>query len=254
MNITILPAYKDNYIYILHCDQTHETAVIDPGEAGPVLDFLNETGWSLTQIWLTHHHWDHINGAEDLKDLYPEAKMIGAAADAHRLPDLDIALSEGDEFDFAGTRVQILETPGHTLGHIAYYVPAAEALFCGDTVFSLSCGRLFEGSAADMWSSLQKIRALPPETKIYCGHEYTAMNCKFAKHIQPDNPALEAYIAKVKKLRANKQPTMPMDVATESACNPFFQCDSPAIAETVGLKDTEPSKILAELRHLKDNF
>ena len=173
LEIVTVPCLKDNYAFLLHSDETGETAVIDVPEAGPILGALSDRDWQLSEIWITHHHWDHIDGVGELKEA-TGAKVLGAEVDAHRLPPLNHAVKDGETYRFAGSDVQIMDVSGHAVGHIAYHVPDAKAVFTADSLMALGCGRLFEGTAEQMWASLSKLAALPPETLICSGHEYTA--------------------------------------------------------------------------------
>jgi hydroxyacylglutathione hydrolase len=212
-------------------------AIVDPGEAAPIIAAIEAAGGRLDAIWLTHHHGDHIAGADEVRARFG-AKMVGAKADAHRLPKLDLAVVEGDTVALGAATARVLDTPGHTRGHIAYVLDGA--LLSGDTMFSLGCGRLLEGTAADMFASLKKFAALPPETLVYCGHEYTESNARFALHATPDNAALQEYAAIVRRKRAAGEATVPSRLADELAANPFLR--APDVAT------------LADLRARKDKF
>ncbi len=219
MKILQVQALKDNYIYILHGGG--QTAVIDPSLAAPVQDILIKEGWQLDYILNTHHHWDHTDGNIELKTA-TGAKIIGYKGDEKRIPGIDIKLEDGDVFPLCGTDAKVMFIPGHTLGHIAYYLKGVNSLFCGDTLFSLGCGRLFEGTPEQMFTSLQKIKSLPANTKIYCAHEYTESNGKFALTIFPDNQELKVKMDEVKYLRKQGKPTIPSILADEIKTNPFL--------------------------------
>lgn len=253
LDIVLVPALSDNYVYLLHDAASGATAVVDPGEAAPVEAALAERGWTLTHILNTHHHADHIDGNEALKAKYG-ATLVGPKAEADRIPDMDVTVAEGDTYDFAGHTAQVYETPGHTTGHISFYFADSDALFPGDTLFSLGCGRMFEGTPAQFWDSLRKLRALPDSTYIYCGHEYTASNAKFALSIDGDNDALKARATEIEELRAEGRPTIPSLLGQEKAINPFLRADDPKIAAAVGKSGADPVEVFAAVRKGKDTF
>ncbi len=244
----------DNYGALVHDSTTGATACVDVPEAGPTFAALAERGWNLTDILITHHHADHIQGVPDLRAKYPNAKVWGPAKDTSRIPFLDNLVKEGDLARVGSLRAKVIETPGHTLGHIAYHFEEEETAFCGDTLFSLGCGRVFETPHAVMWSSLVKLAALPGETLIYCGHEYTQTNGRFAITIEPDNPILKGRVEEVAKLRGERRPTLPTTLADELAANPFLRVEEPAIQAAVGMVGAEPAAVFAELRARKDRF
>lgn len=221
--ISLIPILHDNYCYAL--TDSSQVAVIDPGEAAPVIQWLGHR--DLDTIILTHHHGDHVGGVVALKEKYG-AKVIGPNADLHRLPFIDIAVGEGDGFILGPHEIRVIATPGHTSGHVCYYLPADHALFCGDTLFSMGCGRLFEGTAAQMWESLQKLAALPDETLVYCGHEYTLANGRFALSVEPDNVDLQERISAVRILREAGKPTLPVRLGLEKKTNPFLRAGNAA--------------------------
>jgi hydroxyacylglutathione hydrolase len=235
--VQAVPYLSDNYAWLLRDAASGAVGLVDPGEAAPVIAAIEAAGGRLDAIWLTHHHGDHIAGADEVRARFG-AKMVGAKADAHRLPKLDQAVVEGDTVALGAATARVLDTPGHTRGHIAFVFEGA--LLCGDTMFSLGCGRLLEGTAADMFASLKKFAALPPDTLVYCGHEYTESNARFALHATPDNAALQAYAAGVRRKRAAGEATVPSRLADELAANPFLR--APDVAT------------LADLRARKDKF
>ncbi len=234
-----IPLLSDNYAWLLRCTQTGAVAVVDPAEEAPVAAAIEAAGGKLDLILLTHHHGDHIAAVEPIRARYG-APVVGARADAYRLPKLDREVAEGDSVTVGDCAGQVLETPGHTLGHISLYFADGHVLVCADTLFSLGCGRLLEGTAADMFASLRKFAVLPPDTLVCCGHEYTESNARYAVHADPGNAALADYAAHVKVLRAVHQPTVPSRLADELDCNPFLR--APDVAT------------LAALRRGKDSF
>jgi hydroxyacylglutathione hydrolase len=254
LEIIQLPALTDNYIYLLHEPISGETAVVDPADAGPVFVALQEKGWPLSYVLNTHHHADHVDGNLQLKR-QTGCKIVGAKADRQRIPGIDIEVGHGDKIRLGDETLQIIATPGHTLGHIAYYCAESEALFCGDTLFSMGCGRLFEGSAEQMWQSLQLFKALPPSTKVYCAHEYTQANGRFALTLEADNPALQQRIDEVDRLRSQNLSTLPSSIGLELATNPFFRENSASIRQAVAANDAESAaEVFARVRRSKDQF
>lgn len=252
--IDVVPVLSDNYVWLLHEPATGATAAVDPAVAEPVLDAVAARGWRLTHILNTHHHHDHTGGNLELKRA-TGAQVIGARADAGRIPGIDVEVAEGDTFLLGDAASMVFEVPGHTVGHIAFWFAESQALFCGDTLFSLGCGRMFEGTPAQFWASLAKLRDLPPDTGIYCAHEYTAANGRFARLMERDNPALLAKIDKAARLVAVGKTSLPSTISEERAANPFLRADVPAIARAVGLEPgTDPIRVFAELRRRKDVF
>jgi hydroxyacylglutathione hydrolase len=239
LELTAIPCLSDNYAWLLRDAGTGTVAVVDPGEAEPVEQALAARGLGLDLILITHHHGDHVGGVAALKAAHGAA-VLGPAADAHRLPVLDRALKEGDRIAVGGATAVVIDTPGHTRGHIAFHFPAEELLLCGDTLFSLGCGRLLEGTPAEMFTSLRKFAALPPETRIACGHEYTLSNARFALSVDPGNAALKARAAQAEADRAAGEPTLPALLGDELAANPFLRAADVAT--------------LAKLRAAKDDF
>lgn len=253
LEIITLPVLTDNYIHIIHDPASLETAVVDPALALPVLDVLNEKGWRLTCIFNTHHHWDHVNGNLELKE-QTGCEVIAACADRDRIPGIDRCVNEGDIVTVGEHRAQIISTPGHTSGHIVYHFADDRLLFCGDTLFVMGCGRLFEGTAEQMWRSLQKLKSLPGATRIYCTHEYTQTNGRFAMTVEPENQALQKRMTVVDQLRRNNQPTVPSTLGQELETNPFLREDSLALQKNLGMVNRKPTEIFAETRRLKDQF
>ncbi|MEM7521206.1 MAG: hydroxyacylglutathione hydrolase [Pseudomonadota bacterium] len=252
-DLITIPCLSDNYAYLLRDHASGEVALIDAPEAGPILAELAKQGWRLSQIWITHHHYDHVDGLADVLAAHP-AQVVGAKADAHRLPDLDIAVSEGDSVTLGALEAEILDVSGHTIGHIAFYVPGAAACFTADSLMALGCGRLFEGTPAQMWESMQKLSELPPETVICSGHEYTASNAKFALTVDPENAALISRSAQITEARAAGRPTVPTKLSTELATNPFMRPADPGIRAHLGMPTAPDAEVFAEIRMRKDNF
>lgn len=244
---------SDNYGVLVHDPESGATASIDAPEADAVRAALKEKGWTLSHILVTHHHWDHTQGIAELRE-ETGAKVVGPAGEGDNLKDLDQEVREGDTYDFAGHTAKIFETPGHTLGHIVWWFEDDRLLFAGDTIFAMGCGRVLEGDAPQMWASLEKLRDLPADTRIYCGHEYTVANAKFALSVEPGNEALRTRAAAVEKLRADNKPTLPTSMALEMETNPFLRPDSPEIQKTVGLVGAPLAEVFTEVRKRKDNF
>jgi hydroxyacylglutathione hydrolase len=253
LQIEQIQALSDNYVYLVHEPQAGITAVVDPAVAAPVLDRLGAHGWKLDWILCTHHHADHTGGNLELKKA-TGCQIAGPKADAARIPGMDLGLAEGDRFRLGDADVEVFETPGHTSGHISYWCANARALFCADTLFSLGCGRLFEGTPEQMWRSLSKFSPLPDEALVYCGHEYTQANARFALSVDPDNPALQARAAEVDRLRAVGQPTVPSTLGAERAANPFLRPGDRAIRRRLGMEEADDVAVFAELRKRKDHF
>ncbi|MCP5180818.1 MAG: hydroxyacylglutathione hydrolase [Pseudomonadales bacterium] len=244
---------SDNYGYLLHDPVSGQTAAVDSPDAEAINGALQAKGWTLTHIFNTHHHFDHAGGNEALKARWG-CEIVGAANDAARIPGIDRQVGDGDNFLFGGVTVQVLEVPGHTSGHIAYYLPSEGIAFVGDTLFVLGCGRLFEGTPAQMWHSIGKLMALPDSTVLYCAHEYTQSNARFALSVEPDNAALVARSAEIDALRDKGQPTVPTTVAREKATNPFVRATSLALQRTLGMEGAAAVDVFAETRRRKDNF
>lgn len=239
LNIIQIPVLSDNYIYLLQDQATGKVAVVDPALAEPVQKALAARGWQLSMILNTHHHGDHVGGNKILVQ-DTGCQVLGPKGEAESIPQIGVQLDDGDSVSLGASRAQVLAVPGHTRGHIAYWFKDDHALFCGDTVFSLGCGRLFEGTAEQMWQSLLKIMALPAQTRIYCAHEYTESNLRFALTVEPDNPALQAYAVEIRDKRSRLEPTIPSTLALELSANPFLRAGGAAR--------------FAELRAAKDQF
>lgn len=251
--LVTIACLSDNYAFLLREKASGAVALIDVPEAAPIKAELAARGWTLDQIWLTHHHYDHIDGLPDLLPAYP-AQVYGGAEDAHRLPDLDVALREGDRFSLGNTEVEVIDVSGHTNGHIAFYVPQAKAAFTADSLMALGCGRLFEGTPAQMYGSLRKMDAWPDDTMICSGHEYTASNARFALTVDPDNAALRQRSSDIDAARTAGRFTVPSLMALERATNPFLRSADPALREGLGLSDASDAEVFAEVRARKDRF
>lgn len=224
-DIHMFPCLMDNYGFLIHSPETGETAAIDTPEASKIIAACEDKGWTLTHIWNTHHHFDHVGGNLELAKAY-DIEILGPGHDTKRIPGLTKGVSGGETFRFGGHDVQVIDTPGHTTSHIVYYVPGANAAFVGDTLFVLGCGRLFEGTPAQMYDSMAKLAALPDETKVYCAHEYTLSNAAFAVTAEPDNQDLLAYTTEAKALREKGLPTVPSTIGREKRTNPFMRARS----------------------------
>jgi hydroxyacylglutathione hydrolase len=239
VEIVRVPALSDNYIWLMHDPTSGETVVVDPAEAAPVLAAAEARGWRITQVWNTHWHPDHTGGNAEVKAA-TGCTISGPAAEAERIPTLDRLVREGDRVGIGAIEAQVLETPAHTAGHVSYYLPSEQLAFVGDTLFAMGCGRLFEGDAAQMHGNLQRLAQLPPETRIYCAHEYTLSNARFAITVDPDNRALVERVAQVEAQRARGEPTVPTTIGLESATNPFMRASS--------------AQAFSDLRRAKDQF
>ncbi len=253
LDVRVLPVLSDNYVYLARDPETGECAVIDPAVAGPVLQAVDDLGWRLTQILCTHHHMDHIGGNLEVKQA-TGCRVVGARSDSGRIPGVDEMVDEGDTVAIGNREAKVFETPGHTSGHIAFWFADSNALFCGDTLFSLGCGRLFEGTPEQMWTSLRKLRELPDDTKVYCGHEYTNSNADFALSVDSGNAALKRRADEVVSLREAGRPTIPATLGEEKATNPFLRADDAGLGDAMGLDGQDPVAVFAEIRRRKDNF
>ena len=251
LELVTVPCRQDNYAFLLHDPQDGRTLLVDAPETAPIRAALEARGWRLTDLLITHHHGDHVEGVADLR---AGARVIGAAADAHRLPPMDLEVAEGDTFTTCGAEARVLDVSGHTQGHIAAYVPAAAAVFTADSLMALGCGRLFEGTAAQMWQSLLKLRALSDETRVCSGHEYTETNYRFALTVDPDNPALLARGEAIAAARAEGRPTVPSTLAEEKATNPFLRADQPDLKAALGMPEASAVDVFTEVRARRDRF
>ena len=253
MQIIPIPCLTDNYAYIISDKNSKTVGVVDPSEARPIISFLNKKNLKLNYILNTHHHFDHIGGNLELKKLY-NAKVVGFAGDKHRIPGIDITLKDNDKWNFENLEVKILHIPGHTLGHICFFFEKEKVAFTGDTLFSLGCGRIFEGSHNQMLKSLNRIKKLPMDTKIYCGHEYTYKNAEFCMKYDQNNVDLKKRFEEVKKLRSNNLPTIPSSLEDELKSNIFLRCNQNDLKTKLNMKNQEDSKVFKMVRDLKDSF
>ena len=247
----IVKCLSDNYAYVCY-NENNEAFVVDPSEAGPVIDCLEKNNLKLKYILNTHHHFDHVGGNYELKERY-KCNIVGSEKDKDRIPGIDIFLKEGDKWQFGDIESEIFEISGHTVGHIAFYFHREKSVFTGDTLFSLGCGRLFEGTPKMMWESLKKIRDLPDETNIYCGHEYTLSNAKFIYSIIPSEE-LKSKINELENLYSKNLASIPSTIQEEKKLNIFLQADNSQISETLGIVDETPENVFSHIRNLKDNF
>ncbi len=253
LTLVTIPCLSDNYAFLLHNEESGETAVVDVPEAAPIQKELDNRGWTLTDILLTHHHDDHIQGVAELRKA-TGAKVTGASADAHRLPPLDRQVAEGDTITVCGEQAHVLDVSGHTVGHIAFHFPDSNLAFTADSLMAMGCGRLFEGTAPRMWDSLSKLAALPRETLICSGHEYTLSNAKFALTIEPGNVVLQSRAAAIQAARDRGEPTVPSKLCEELDTNPFLRADKAEVKEAIGMADAPDAEVFAEIRRRKDNF
>jgi hydroxyacylglutathione hydrolase len=251
--IITIPCLQDNYAYLIHDAKSGQTALVDAPEASPILAELNERNWTLSEVWITHHHSDHVDGLGEILAQY-SAKVVGSKDDAHRLPPLDMAVVDTEIFSFGGETVQVLDMSGHTIDHIAFYLPKSDAFFTADSLMIMGCGRLFEGTPAQMYASLQKTAMMPPQTRIYSGHEYTSSNALFATTVDPLNPALISRMRDIEDKRSKGLPTIPATLKIERETNPFLRASNPKIQKHLNLDGASPVEVFAEIRARKDRF
>lgn len=250
--LVTIACLSDNYAFLLFDGQSGRCLLVDAPEAAPILAEVQRRGWPITDIFLTHHHDDHVQGLGGILARFPQARVWGARADAHRLPPLTDAVAAGDVIEIGALTGTVIDVSGHTIGHIALHLPAARVAFTGDSLMAMGCGRLFEGSADQMWNSLSKLAALPPDTRIASGHEYTQSNARFALSVDQGNPALAARVAQITAARARGQATVPSLLADELATNPFLR--APHLKAALGMDQASDAQVFAEIRARKDRF
>ncbi len=253
LEVVRIPVLSDNYVWLAREPLSGAVAVVDPAVAGPVLAEADRRGWKITHIPNTHHHGDHVGGNLEVKAA-TGCTIVGPKRDKARIPGIDIEIDDGDCYKFGEAEADVFFVPGHTSGHIAYSFRKGRALFCGDTLFALGCGRLFEGTPAQMWKSLGRLRELPDDMRVYCAHEYTQSNARFAVTVESDNKALLARSASIDAARARGEATVPSLLGEEKATNPFLRADVPAVQRAVGMVGADPVAVFAEVRHRKDVF
>ena len=253
LNIRMIPVLSDNYVYLVHDTATGKTACVDPAVSTPVIDAARDLGWEISHILVTHPHYDHTDGIADIVAKFG-SQVYGSRNDFGEIPKCDHGVLQNDVIELGKSSAKVLEVPGHTSHHLAYHFEAEKAVFVGDTLFSLGCGRLFGGSPGQMWDSLKKLRSLPPQTKVYCAHEYTNANADFALSIDPDNADLQARADEVNNLREKGLPTVPCTLESEARCNPFLRCDIPSFKAMLGMAERDAEQVFAEIRTKKDHF
>ncbi len=253
MQINTILCLKDNYAYVIYDNDSKTVGVVDPSEAKPIISYLEKENLKLNYILNTHHHFDHIGGNVELKKMY-NAKVVGFAGDKHRIPGIDISIKDSEQWNFGNSTIKILHIPGHTSGHICFFFEKEKIAFTGDTLFSLGCGRIFEGDHKQMLASLNKIKKLPKDTKIYCGHEYTYKNAEFCMKHDESNVDLKKKFERIKKLRSENLPTVPSSLEDELKSNIFLRCDKNDLKIKLNMKNQEDFKVFKKVRDLKDSF
>lgn len=251
-SIRLLPAFEDNYLFVIDVGNDR-VAVVDPGDADVISRDCDSRGKTVSDIFLTHHHWDHIGGVKKLKARYA-CDVWGHAIDSHRLPEVNRTLVDGETFKWQDRDFHVMSVPGHTVGHIIYYIPSESVAFVGDTVFNHGCGRMFEGSPQEFWESLTMLRNLPQDTKLYCAHEYTMANLNFCLDLEPENAKLREKHKTIVQMRNENVPTVPMLVGEQIETNPFLRCDNISLQTSLGLKGQKPEDVFAFIRTKKDQF
>ncbi|MEM6413619.1 MAG: hydroxyacylglutathione hydrolase [Pseudomonadota bacterium] len=253
LQVKQFPCLMDNYGFLVRDEATKKVAAIDTPEAEKINEALEEAGWQLDLILNTHHHWDHTGGNIALKEKW-NCKIIGPRSEADKIPGIDQAVSEGEHVSIGDSKASVFETPGHTAGHIVFHFKDDGLAFVGDTLFALGCGRLFEGTPQQMWQSLLKVRAWPQDTVLYCAHEYTEGNSRFAVSLEPENERLKARAEEIALLRSDDTPTVPTTLATECATNPFLRADDPVLRAALHMEAASDLAVFTEVRQRKDNF
>lgn len=253
VEIVTIPCRTDNYAYLIRDEASGQVALVDAPETAPIERALDERGWRLHQIWITHHHGDHVEGVDALRERHG-ARVVGHSADRARLPKLDLELSEGETVTLGETLARVLDVSGHTIGHVAYVIDAVPAAFTADSLMALGCGRVFEGTMPMMWASLCKLMTLPAGTQIYSGHNYGAANGRFALSIEPENAALHARIERIRAADAEGRPIVPVTLAEELATNPFLRASDPSVKAALGMAGATDAEVFAEIRRRKDRF
>lgn len=253
LDIRQIPVLNDNYIYLVREPSSGAVAVVDPAVPEPVLEEADRLGWTITHILNTHHHGDHVGGNKRIKSA-TGCTIVGPRADADRIPGIDVQVGDGESFQFGDEDATVFDVPGHTRGHIAFWFGASNALFCGDTLFALGCGRMFEGNPEQFWTSLSKLRDLPDETRVFCAHEYTQANARFALSVDGENQALVERSEQIDAARSRNEPTVPSLLGEEKSTNPFLRADNPVLAANLGLAGRDPVTVFAEVRARKDSF
>jgi hydroxyacylglutathione hydrolase len=251
LTLVTVPCLQDNYAFLLHDQATGETALVDAPEAAPIRAELDRRGWTVSDILITHHHDDHIQAVEALRT---GVRVIGARADAHRLPRLDLEVAPGDRVTVCGEAAQVIDVSGHTVGHVAFHFPRSKVVFTADSLMALGCGRLFEGTAPMMWESLLRLRALPPDTTVCSGHEYTTGNARFALSVDVGNARLQARAEAIRQARERGEPTVPSLLSDEIATNPFLRADDPDLKSAMGMEDCSDAEVFGAIRSAKDRF
>ena len=251
VELITVPCLSDNYAFLIHDPASGQTALVDAPEAAPIQAALDVRGWTLTDILITHHHDDHVQGLEPLRGA---ARVIGAKADIHRLPPLDAAVADGDRITVCGQDVDVMDVSGHTFGHLAFHMAKAHLVFTADSLMAMGCGRLFEGTPAQMWDSLQNLRSLPGNTRVCSGHEYTTTNARFALSLEPENSAIISRAEATRTARENGHATVPSLLALECDTNPFLRADDPVLAKAIDMAGAQPAEIFTEIRARRDRF